>query len=85
MQKVPDKYGYFGQFGGKFIPETLSLCLEELEAAYKKALKSKSFKKELESYLTDYAGRPTPLYYASRLSKALGMKIYLKREDLLHT
>ena len=85
MQKVPDKYGYFGQFGGKFIPETLSVCLEELEAAYKKALKSKSFKKELEFYLTEYAGRPTPLYYASKLSKALGMRIYLKREDLLHT
>ena len=85
MQKIPDKYGYFGKFGGKFIPETLSVCLEELEAAYKKALKSKSFKKSLEFYLTEYAGRPTPLYYASRLSKALGMRVYLKREDLLHT
>ena len=85
MQKVPDKKGYFGQFGGKFIPETLSVCLEELESTYKKALKNKKFKDELEFYLKEYAGRPTPLYYASNLSDLLKMKVYLKREDLLHT
>ncbi|UCG34801.1 MAG: tryptophan synthase subunit beta [Candidatus Omnitrophota bacterium] len=85
MQKVPDKKGYFGQFGGKFIPETLSVCLEELEGAYRKALKSKKFKADLDYLLKDYAGRPTALYYAPNLSKFLGMKVYLKREDLLHT
>ncbi len=83
--KVPDKKGYFGQFGGKFIPETLSVCLEELEIAYSKAKKSKKFKEELKYYLCEYAGRPTSLYFASNLSKHLGIKVYLKREDLLHT
>ena len=83
--KVPDKKGYFGQFGGKFIPETLSVCLEELESAYSKAKKSKKFKEELKYYLYEYAGRPTSLYFASNLSKHLGIKVYLKREDLLHT
>ncbi|MFH1504633.1 MAG: tryptophan synthase subunit beta [Candidatus Omnitrophota bacterium] len=83
--KLPDKKGYFGAFGGKFIPETISLCLEELEAAYSKIKKNKKFKKELTFYLREYAGRPTPLYSAENLSKHLGLKIYLKREDLLHT
>jgi len=83
--KLPDKKGYFGPFGGKFIPETLSVCLEELEAAYQKIKKSKKFKKELKFYLNQYAGRPTPLYFASNISKHLGLKVYLKREDLLHT
>ena len=83
--RLPDDKGYFGNFGGKFIPETLSSCLEELEKAYKKASKNRSFKKELGFYLKEYAGRPTPLYLAKHLSKHLGMKVYLKREDLLHT
>jgi tryptophan synthase beta chain len=82
---LPDKKGYFGQFGGKFIPETLSFCLNELEDAYKKVKKDKKFKQELDFYLEEYAGRPTILYFAKNLSKYLGMKIYLKREDLLHT
>ena len=82
---LPDKHGYFGQFGGRYIPETLSVCLSELEAAYKNAAKSKKFKAEFNYYLREFAGRPTPLYFAKNLSDQLGMKIYLKREDLLHT
>jgi len=83
--KLPDKKGYFGQFGGKYIPETLSLCLEELEKAYDKAKRSVKFRKKLNFYLKEYAGRPTALYFAKNLSKFLGNKVYLKREDLLHT
>ncbi|UCC94310.1 MAG: tryptophan synthase subunit beta [Candidatus Omnitrophota bacterium] len=83
--RLPDKSGYFGHFGGKFIPETLSFCLKELEESYLKAGKDKGFKRELRSYLKEYAGRPTPLYFAKNLSKLLGIKVYFKREDLLHT
>ncbi len=83
--KVPDKRGYFGEFGGKFIPETLSKALLELEEYYSKAKKNREFKKTLSYYLSDYAGRPTPLYFARKLSEKLKLKIYLKREDLLHT
>ncbi len=82
---LPDSRGYFGQFGGKFIPETLSLCLKELQDSYASIKKSKKFNQELDLLLRDYAGRPTPLYKASSLSKELGMNIYIKREDLLHT
>lgn len=82
---LPDRQGYFGQFGGQFVPETLMYCLKELEAAYQKAKRDRAFLKRLDYYLKEYAGRPTPLYLASALSKKLGLKIYLKREDLLHT
>ncbi len=83
---LPDKCGYFGGFGGKYVPETLMAALKELEREYKKAMKIKSFKAELKFYLREYAGRPTPLYFAERLTKRIGKaKIYLKREDLLHT
>ncbi len=82
---LPNKNGYFGPFGGKFIPETLSFCLKELENSYQAINKDKKFKKEFKLLLAQYAGRPTPLYYAKSLSKRIGMKIYLKREDLLHT
>jgi len=82
---LPDNKGYFGEFGGKYIPETLSACLQELEAAYKKVYRDKNFKDELAYYLREFAGRPTPLYFAANLSKKFKMKIYLKREDLLHT
>jgi len=86
MRKVPDKKGYFGEFGGRFIPETLMPAIEELTEAYKKASRSVSFKKQVEYYLREYAGRPTLLYRADKLTKKLGgAKIYLKREDLLHT
>jgi len=85
MPQVPNKNGYFGQFGGKFIPETLSQALIDLESSYNKLRKNKEFNAKLNYYLSDFAGRPTPLYYAKRLSDYLGLKIYLKREDLLHT
>ena len=83
--KVPDKKGYFGEFGGKFVHETISVCLEELESAYNKAKRSKKFREELHSFLREYAGRPTPLYFAKKLSEYLKSKVYLKREDILHT
>lgn len=83
---LPDKKGYFGDFGGKFVPETLMYALSELEREYKKARQDKKFIQQLDYYLKEYAGRPTPLYLAKNLSKYLGIsKIYLKREDLLHT
>jgi tryptophan synthase beta chain len=79
------KNGKFGEFGGSYIPETLVPAVEELEQAYLKYKNDSDFKKELHYYLTQYAGRPTPLYYAENLTKlAGGAKIYLKREDLLH-
>ncbi len=83
--KLPNNKGYFGEFGGKFIPETISLCLTELEKAYGKAKKNAKFKKRLDFYLREYAGRPSSLYFAKNLSKYLGIKVYFKREDLLHT
>lgn len=83
---LPNKRGYFGEFGGKFVPETLMNALEELERAYSSAKKDKKFQKELKYYLSQYAGRPTPLYFAQKLTKKLGgARIYLKREDLAHT
>jgi len=87
MQKIlPDKTGHFGSFGGRFVPETLIYALDELEKEYLAVKKDKSFRKELSNYLSEYAGRPTPLYLAENLSKYLGIKkVYLKREDLLHT
>ena len=79
------KDGKFGEFGGKYIPETLVPAIEELEENYLKFKNDKNFKKELDYYLKVYAGRPTPLYYAKNLSEKIGgAKIYLKREDLLH-
>lgn len=82
----PDRKGYFDGFGGKFVPETLMSALDELIREYTKASSDRRFKVELESYLSDYAGRPTPLYPASRITRKIGgAKIYLKREDLLHT
>ncbi|MCV0430163.1 tryptophan synthase subunit beta [Nitrosopumilus sp.] len=79
------KNGRFGEFGGKYIPETLVPAIEELEENYLKFKNDKKFKKELDHYLKIYAGRPTPLYYAKNLSEKIGgAKIYLKREDLLH-
>jgi tryptophan synthase beta chain len=84
--KRPDKKGHFGAFGGKYVPETLMAPLEELEKAYLSSKRDPLFQRELNSYLRDYAGRPTPLYYAKRLTEELkGAKIYLKREDLAHT
>jgi len=84
---LPDEKGYFGQFGGKFVPETVMPALKELEEAYLEAKKDEDgFQRELRNYLRDYAGRPTSLYFAEELTKKLGgAKIYLKREDLAHT
>jgi len=82
---LPDKRGYFGEFGGKFVPETLATPLAELEKAYNKLKHNKKFNSELNEYLKDYAGRPTPLYFAKNLSRYLNIKVYLKREDILHT
>ena len=77
--------GKFGNFGGKYIPETLVPAIEELEESYKKFRKDSNFKKELKDYLENYAGRPTPIYLAKNLTEYVGgAKIYLKREDLLH-
>lgn len=74
----------FGEFGGRFVPEVLIPPLEELERAYSKFKDDEEFKERLDYYLKNYAGRPTPLYYAENLSREVGVKIYLKREDLLH-
>ncbi len=84
VNKFPVK-GKFERFGGQFVPETLMPALEELEKAYTKLKDDPKFKRELDHYLREYAGRPTPLYLAERLSKRVGMKVYLKREDLAHT
>ncbi len=84
VDKFPSK-GKFDHFGGQFVPETLMPALEDLERAYTKLKDDPKFKRELDYYLREYAGRPTPLYLAENLSKRVGMKVYLKREDLAHT
>jgi tryptophan synthase beta chain len=81
----PDKHGYYGDFGGAFIPEMLYPNVEELRSKYLTIISGSSFKKQFNQLLKDYVGRPTPLYYAKRLSKQYGTHIYLKREDLCHT
>ncbi|CUS94139.1 Pyridoxal-phosphate dependent enzyme, partial [Candidatus Kryptonium thompsonii] len=84
--QLPDSKGYFGIYGGRFIPETLIPAVEELERWYLKLKDAEDFQNEFDYYLRHYVGRPTPLYYARRLSEYLGgAKIYLKREDLCHT
>src|SRR2546422_2397780 len=86
MTPLPNARGRFGAFGGRYVPETLIPALDELAREYEKARRDPRFKVELDSYHREYVGRPTPLYYAERLSKKLGgAKIYLKREDLCHT
>ncbi len=83
---LPDRKGHFGIFGGRYAPETLMTALVELEHAYGEAKRDRAFREELRGLLRDYAGRETPLYPARRLSESLGgAKIYLKREDLVHT
>ncbi|HET9576062.1 MAG TPA: tryptophan synthase subunit beta [Nitrospira sp.] len=83
---IPDKRGRFGTYGGRYVPETLMPALLELEREYAKAKKDRRFQSELAYYLKEYVGRPTPVYFAERLTKRLGgAKIYLKREDLCHT
>ena len=82
---LPDKKGKFGEFGGRFVPETLIPALEELEKGYREITRSKEFQKKLNYYLSEYAGRPTPLYFARNFSDYVGCKVYLKREDLAFT
>lgn len=83
---LPDVEGHFGPYGGRYVPETLMHPLKELEQEYFRAQKDPAFQKELQYYLREFCGRPTPLYFAERLTKELGAaKVYLKREDLLHT
>ena len=84
--KLPDRHGHFGQFGGRYVPETLMPALLELEQAYNHYRADREFRQEFEYYLRQYVGRPNPLYFAEKLTRRLGgAKIYLKREDLNHT
>ncbi len=84
--EMPDAHGHFGVFGGQFVPETLMAALEELTAAYEEARQDASFEEEYRYLLKQYVGRPSPLYFAERLTRHLGgARIYLKREDLNHT
>src|SRR5688572_16591439 len=85
-EHLPDRQGHFGPYGGRYVPETLMHPLQQLEEEYFRAQKDPEFQRELSYYLTEFVGRPTPLYFAERLTRELGgPKIYLKREDLLHT
>ena len=85
-EQLPDAAGRFGPYGGRYVPETLVHPLRELEEEYFRAQQDPEFQRELDYYLREFVGRPTPLYYAQRLTENLGgAKIYLKREDLLHT
>lgn len=84
--QLPDERGHFGQFGGKFVPETLMAALDTLEKAYREAQQDTGFQQRLAALLRDYGGRPTPLYFAAQLTEHCGgAQIYLKREDLAHT
>jgi len=86
LSTLPDKRGRFGEFGGRYVPETLMPALIELERAYLAARRDRRFQEEMRRYLKTYAGRPTPLYFAEQLTRKLGgARIYLKREDLCHT
>jgi tryptophan synthase beta chain len=85
MTPQPDLTGHFGPYGGRYVPEMLMAPIEELETAYLAARDDPAFQAELSELLSTYAGRPTPLYFARRLSEQLGARLWLKREDLLHT
>jgi len=84
-ESLPDEHGRFGPFGGRFVPETLMTALDELKNAYLQADDDPEFQRELAGLLRDFAGRPTPLYFAAKLSERWGVRLYLKREDLAHT
>ena len=85
IYKQPDKHGHFEKFGGKYVPETLIPAINELEQLYSEVKNDNAFQDELSSLLKHYSGRPTPLYFAKRISEELGFNVYLKREDLNHT
>lgn len=80
-----DSEGFFGEFGGAYVPEILYKCVHDLQDAYMPILQNDDFQKEYHQLLTDYVGRPSPLYYAKRMSERYGCRLYLKREDLNHT
>ena len=80
-----DENGYYGEFGGAYVPEILYATVEQLRSSYRDIIASEEFKTEFRSLLKDYAGRPSPLYFARRLSEHYGCRLYLKREDLNHT
>ncbi|MFB3049371.1 MAG: pyridoxal-phosphate dependent enzyme, partial [Acidimicrobiia bacterium] len=82
---TPDERGRFGEYGGRFAPETLLSALDDLEAAFAEAWEDEAFRAELDALLATYVGRPTPVYHATRLSEQLGVDLWLKREDLAHT
>ena len=85
MRNQPNNNGFYGNFGGAYVPEILSKCITDLQQTYLSILESESFKKEYHQLLKDYVGRPSPLYYARRMSEKYGCQLYLKREDLNHT
>ena len=85
MKYQVDEKGFYGDFGGAYIPEMLYTNVEELRKNYIQISESESFQKEFQSLLSEYVGRPTPLYFAARLSEKYNTRIYLKREDLCHT
>ena len=85
MSYLVDQEGYYGEFGGAYVPEILHKCVSDLQQAYLPILESEEFQREYRSLLRDYVGRPSPLYFARRLSERYGAQIYLKREDLNHT
>ena len=80
-----DENGFYGEFGGAYVPEELRVAVETLQHEYLKVIESEEFKKEYIQLLRDYVGRPSPLYYARRMSEKYGCQLYLKREDLNHT
>src|SRR5207248_25347 len=84
--RVPDRQGFFGDFGGRFVPETLMAALDEFESAHKKLRRNREFRKELEQILAEFVGRPTPLTEAKKFAEICGVgRLFLKREDLNHT
>ena len=86
MHRAPDRSGHYGDFGGRYVAETLMPAVLELDAAYRELRRDSGFQREVKTYLHEYAGRETPLYFAARLTERLsGAKVYLKREDLCHT
>ena len=85
MKYTVDKKGFYGNYGGAFVPEMLFPNLDELEKKYKKIINDIDFQEDYNNLLKDYVGRPTPLYFAERMSEKYKSKIYLKREDLCHT
>ena len=82
---TPTPTGFYGPFGGAYVPEILYKCVHDLQDAYLPIIRSEEFQREYASLLRDYVGRPSPLYYARRMSEKYGCKLYLKREDLNHT